>query len=268
MLWFSVDLDELPTLDRDVALFRYNRRAPFSLRDADYAGTGPGDVRAKIIALLRRHTVTDPIGRIVLTTLPRVFGYAFNPVSFFRCHRPDGSLSTLVAEVRNTMGEAHHYVLTPEPHIAPGQPVRFICDKTFYVSPFLQVRGDYEVLVRDAGNELFIQINLRQAGELVFSADMTGIGTPLDSRGLRAVALRLPWLVCTVMTRITWQAVLLYVRRKLPVYEKPNPTDAATYDVGRSKLWQRIRTAAARLASGRANPRTADPVLAMQKESL
>jgi DUF1365 family protein len=55
---------------------------------------------------------TDADGEIWLHTYPRVLGYAFKPVSFWYCHRADGTPGApCVAEVNNTFGERHCYLL-------------------------------------------------------------------------------------------------------------------------------------------------------------
>ena len=58
--------------------------------------------------------VHDADGEVWLQTLPRMFGYAFKPVSFWFAQRADGSLAAIVAEVHNTFGERHSYVLQGE----------------------------------------------------------------------------------------------------------------------------------------------------------
>ena len=42
---------------------------------------------------------------------PRVLGYVFNPVSFWWCHDRAGALRAVIAEVRNTFGEHHNYLI-------------------------------------------------------------------------------------------------------------------------------------------------------------
>ncbi len=267
MLWLYIDLDELPLLNREVALLGHNRAAFFSLWDSDYGGLGVGSLRGKVESLLVRNGVSGPIGRIMLVTLPRVLGYVFNPVSFFCCYRSDGELAALIAEVRNTVGEAHHYVLQPEnPGADGGELIRFRSTKMFYVSPFLQVRGEYEVLFEDRDDSLSLEIHLRQGQQLVFSADMSALGTPLSTRSLLAVAIRLPWTVATVISRITWQAIVMYLRKKLPMYAKPEPSSESTYQSDRNGFWHRIRVKMILLASRRSAAPLAHPRIAIQKE--
>ena len=65
-----------------------------------------GSIRDRVLVLLRRDGIQEPITRVTLLTMPRVFGYVFNPISLYRCYRSDGTLAAMVAEVHNTFGEA------------------------------------------------------------------------------------------------------------------------------------------------------------------
>ena len=56
----------------------------------------------------------DPTGwRITLVTNPRVFGYVFNPASFYLCRDAAGVLRMVIVEVHNTHLERHLYTLRP-----------------------------------------------------------------------------------------------------------------------------------------------------------
>src|SRR6202030_3395017 len=46
-------------------------------------------------------------GAIRALATPRLFGYAFNLLSVYFCHRRDGSLMAVPHEVNNTFGERH-----------------------------------------------------------------------------------------------------------------------------------------------------------------
>ena len=50
----------------------------------------------------------------MLVTLPRVFGYLFNPVSFYFCYDRHGAPVAALAEVTNTFKEMKPYFLAPE----------------------------------------------------------------------------------------------------------------------------------------------------------
>jgi len=85
-----------------------NRFNLLSFHEADH---GDGiDCLAWARSLLNSHGLVAD-GDIWLTTFPRVLGFAFKPVSFWHCHRADGALVAVLAEVNNTFGERHVYLL-------------------------------------------------------------------------------------------------------------------------------------------------------------
>lgn len=59
-------------------------------------------------------------GSIRLLTQCRVLGYVFNPISMFYCHDVHGALATVVAEVNNTFGERHLYLLDGRKNASTG----------------------------------------------------------------------------------------------------------------------------------------------------
>jgi len=81
---------------------------------------------------------TAPTGEVWLHCYPRVLGFTFKPVSFWYCHRPDGSLRAIVVEVNNTFGERHCYLLD-----TPRYGAELRATKVFHVSPFCAVEGGY-----------------------------------------------------------------------------------------------------------------------------
>ena len=98
--YWLLDLDELPEIERKLALFAHNGRNVVSFRDRDHFDGGPSAKQA-VLELV----ADDSVERVLVLTQPRVFGYVFNPVSFYWCYRADGSLSCMVAELSNTFGE-------------------------------------------------------------------------------------------------------------------------------------------------------------------
>lgn len=92
------------------------------------------------------------LARIELVTVPRLLGFVFNPVSFYFTHRSDGRPGPIVAEVNNTFGEMHAYVLDERNAKSPvvaGMAHRFVMDRQFHVSPFNNRGGSYEVHCAD-----------------------------------------------------------------------------------------------------------------------
>jgi DUF1365 family protein len=115
-----------------------NRAGLLSFHDADHGEGGP-DALAWFEDVLAREGI-EADGEVWLHTFPRVLGYAFKPVSFWYAHRRDGSLAAVLAEVNNTFGERHAYLLAG-PELGWGRELR--ARKVFHVSPFCRVEGEY-----------------------------------------------------------------------------------------------------------------------------
>ena len=207
--YLALDLDELDEVDRGLRLLSRNRRNVLSFRDADHLVPAASDVRAAI----RTHLATeglDPDGwRITLVTNVRVFGYVFNPASFFLCRDQAGELRAVVIEVHNTHGERHLYTLQ-----RPVDDTAFVAtmDKDFYVSPFIEMTGRYAVRVRDEPSRLRISINEEDAGGLLLHTSLDLVRRPLTDRVLGRMLLRHPFVTHKTIGFIHWHALRLWLR--------------------------------------------------------
>ena len=199
----------------DAALAR-NRRALLSFHDADH-GQGGADALAWVEALLAREGVADADGEIWLQTYPRVLGYVFKPVSFWYAHRRDGSLAAVLAEVNNTFGERHCYLLTG-PQLGFGR--ELVADKVFHVSPFCQVRGHYRFRFMRTPERVVARIEHDdEAGPLLLTS-VSGRLQALSAASVRRALLAMPLMSLGVTARIHWQAWRLW-RKHVPFFRKP-----------------------------------------------
>ena len=201
--------------DGDDALAR-NRRAFFGFHDADH-GAGGADALAWVEAMLARAGVDGVDGEIWLQTYPRVGGFVFKPVSFWYCHRADGSLRAVVAEVNNTFGERHCYLLD-EPGLDWGKTVS--ARKVFHVSPFCEVKGTYRFRFARAGERIVARVELDDGAGPLLLTSVSGSLEPLSAARIRATLLRMPLLTLGVVARIQWQALRLWFKR-VPWFPKP-----------------------------------------------
>jgi DUF1365 family protein len=204
-MWL-VDLDELPALDRRLRGFGYDRRAPTTIRSADHLGPRGGDLKTNLLAYLDGHGIDLAGGRVDMLTNARVLGHVFNPLSVFYCHGPAGELRCVVAEVHNTYGERHAYLLQPDD--------RHACEtgKAFYVSPFLAVGGEYRIVVPPPDERLSVQMRLQQAGAPVFQASLTGRRVPLSSPALWRAMARQPLMPARISALIRLHGLRLWAR--------------------------------------------------------
>lgn len=194
-----------------------NRRALFSFHDADHGEGGP-DALAWLDATLQREGIVAA-GEVWLLTLPRVLGYAFKPVSFWWAHRTDGSLAAVVAEVNNTFGERHCYLLEGEQACAA---------KVMHVSPFCEPRGAYRFRLHHRPERGWVQARVDhddEAGPLLHTS-IGGHLQPLTRVLVRALLWRAPGAALAVSLRIHWQALRLWLKR-VPVHRRSGETDRA-----------------------------------------
>lgn len=189
MYYVALDLDELDEVADWSWLVSRNGPNVLSLHDADHLEPPADDLRRSLADHLRAEGFEPDGWRLTLITSLRVFGYVFNPASFFLCRDSEGVLRVVVVEVHNTHGERHLYTLRPQ---GDGETFVASMDKAFYVSPFLATDGAYTVRVRDEPARLRISINHEQDGDLVLHASMDLARRRLNTRTLARMLLRYP----------------------------------------------------------------------------
>ncbi|MGI4814619.1 MAG: DUF1365 domain-containing protein [Janthinobacterium lividum] len=137
------DIDRLDALAASSRLFSRNRFNLYSFHDRDHGDGSARPLRAQVEALLARAGLTLGDGRVRLLCMPRVLGYAFNPLSVYFCYQADGKLIALIHEVNNTFGQRHTYVMPLEKPAAADALVVQSCLKRFHVSPFIGMEMRY-----------------------------------------------------------------------------------------------------------------------------
>jgi len=208
------DLDELEALDQRFRLFGYNRRAPVAFHDVDHGPCDGSDLRVWAQTEIRRAGLVVPNGPIRLLCLPRVFGFAFNPLTIWFCHDRAERLTTIIYEVRNTFGERQSYLL---PVCSQDGIVRQSCAKAFHVSPFLPVAGSYSFRLARPDDRLMVQVRHMLEGEVRLVAVQTGERRHLEDGALSLALRRFPFMTFKIVAAIHVEAARLWLKR-LPVF--------------------------------------------------
>lgn len=215
-VWYAaLDLDELGDRASLPRLVARNRPGIVAFRDDDHFDPPAADLRAAVLDHLRAEGL-DPAGwEITLVTNLRVLGYVFNPASFYLCRDASGGLAAVIVEVHNTHLERHLYTLR-RAAASGGEEARTAfragMDKAFYVSPFIDLTGRYDVRVRDEAGRLRITINEAQDGELVLHASLDLVRRRLTTRTLVRLLLRHPFVTHRTTLLIHWHAIQLWRR--------------------------------------------------------
>lgn len=188
--------------------------APFAqFRSRDHLGSPEKTIGANLRDYLAEHGVAAE-GPISMLSNAAVLGYVFNPLSLFWCHHHDGSLACIVAEVHNTYGQRHVYLLGPEAS------TKARISKEFYVSPFYPVDGEYLMSLPEPTQRAQLSIVLERAEEKPFVATVLGHRIPATRRNISRMLLDIPLAPLRVSVQIFYQGVKLWWR-KLPVQTRP-----------------------------------------------
>jgi uncharacterized protein len=202
-LWL-VDLDEIPALPRGFGwLCRFD--SADHLDRADQLDPCWRPLRDSLTDWLAERAVPRP-ARILMLANPRVLGYVFNPLSVFYCLDAAGLLTHVVAEVRNTYGGRHRYLLLPDADGAAQ------VEKAFYVSPFYPVDGYYRLRLPLPHERLLVSVALHRPGERPFTAVVTGNRRPARLW----TALRTPLATRAIMFAIKGHGITLYAKGLRP----------------------------------------------------
>lgn len=220
--FLRIPLTQLRSGRRWAGLLGINRAAVFAFHERDHGARDGSPLLPWLRRLLAEQGVDFPLGEVVLQAFPRLFGYVFNPVSFWFCHDTEGQLRAVLCEVNNTFGESHNYLvrhadLRP---IASGEVLE--ASKVFHVSPFFPVSGSYRFRFLAQPGQAGVNIEYRKDGQLALLAHVGGRARPLAAGRLLGALLRFPFMTLGVMARIHWHALLLW-RKGAIFHRKPNP---------------------------------------------
>ncbi|MCC0065249.1 MAG: DUF1365 domain-containing protein [Defluviimonas sp.] len=210
-----------PEHARTPRLMGHNRFGLIAVHDTDHGGARGAGVGAPWAwaQLAAAGIVRRPGLVLALLTQPRFLGYWFNPVSFWMLIEGD-DLIAVIAEVNNTFGQRHSYLLA-QPDLAPiTAGTRLTARKVFHVSPFQEVAGEYHFSFALHPDRIAIRI-AHDDGARGIDTAMTGPLTPLTNGAILAGIIRRPGGALRVIAEIYWHALRLKLKgahyRRKPV---------------------------------------------------
>jgi DUF1365 family protein len=215
-----IDLEELPRLLGGRLVAR--RPGLVRFRRADYLGDPAVPLDRAVRELVAARLGSAPDGRIGVLTQLRTLGHCFNPVSFYYCHRADGTLHSVVAEVTSTpWSERHAYVL-PAPAGGTSRVLHGSLPKRLHVSPFMAMDQRYDwrlTAPAPAHPTLSVHIVNVQDGATAFDATLALRRAPMTPRTLARVVARHPAATLRILALIYAHAAALAVKG-VPVHPR------------------------------------------------
>lgn len=221
MFLLLLDLDEIDALAARLRLFSRNRFNFFGFVDRDHGDKSGGSLRAYVERQLNASGIEADGGPIRLLSMPRMFGYAFNPLSVYFCHRRQGDLTAILYEVSNTFGQRHSYLIPVDDSGREGS-IEQHCDKHFYVSPFLAMDMHYRFRVGPPGDEVSIHITGSDDQGPLIVASFSGRRRRLTDATLARALLAYPLLTIKIIAAIHWEALLLWAKG-MRFHARPDP---------------------------------------------
>lgn len=230
LFMLRLDIDRIAEAAAPLRCFSWNRPNLMAFYDRDHGSGADVPLRGFVEDLLRRAGEAPPGGRIDLYTFPRVLGYVFSPISVFVAHDGAGVPRAALYEVNNTFGDRHCYAaaLARRADAAERTGVfRHVSAKTFYVSPFQKVEGEYDFRLILRHGLFALRVTNRRCGpdgktQIGHIATLRLAQRPLTDGAILRMLVALPFMTLGVISAIHWQALKLwlkgaqYVRRPRP----------------------------------------------------
>lgn len=211
VFYLLLDIDRIAELPRKLRLFSHNRFNLLSFHDRDHGALQAGQLRTWAETLLAENGVQLDGGRIRLLCMPRLFGFAFNPISLWYCEHRDGQLRAVIAEVRNTFGERHCYLLASN-----GAPLTYEGphekEKCFHVSPFFDLVGRYRFTLSEPHERLRVAIQETRESVPIFDGTVAAERRSLTDWNLLKQVLVMPLMTVKVVAGIHWEALKIWLR--------------------------------------------------------
>lgn len=203
----------------------YNKAGLYAFFDRDHGFDDNRSCLEWAQNLLVQCDISEADGEIILIAFPRIFGYVFNPVSFWLCFDKDKNIRAVIYEVRNTFGEKHVYVCVhPDRRIISKDDI-LTAQKVFHVSPFLEREGHYEFRIHHTDDNFGVWIDYYDAaGDKKLITSLAGHFTPLTKDRLSACFWRYPLVTLKAIALIHWQAIKI-ILRKIRYIDKPKQLD-------------------------------------------
>ena len=192
--------------------FSINKFNLFSLNFKDHGAKNEINPADWGRGVLNKFGVKKADGEIYLLTYPRVLGYVFNPVSFYFCEDNQGNLRAVIAEVNNTFGETHSYLIKHEDERIIEKNDEFSAEKIFHVSPFFDRAGGYKFRFVYETNKIAVFLDYHNGEEKRLATSLIGEKHPYSTAALLKNFFKFPFVTLKTIILIHFQALKIIIK--------------------------------------------------------
>ena len=218
--FFHFNPSQLESLSEKHSFFGYNQKCLLEIRDIDHLRGHPKAIQEQLTEFLGPESEHE---QTLIFTSPRYLGMAFNPVNFYFRINQEAELVRALVEVNNTFGDRHLYPLNNLKKSSDGS-YKASAEKAFHVSPFNPIAGEYHFTFKLSEQSVYLGIDLYENEQCKMKTYMQGQAHALDLKQLIRYCLTHPFdTALNAMPRILFQASVLYLRKKLKIFARPNP---------------------------------------------
>jgi len=229
----KVDLD---TIEQEVAaepLLSLNRFNWISLSFKDHGPRDGTPWRQWIDGFLVDYGIARP-ARVELICYPRILGYSFNPLAMWYAYDENNQISAVIAEVSNTFGQWHHYLLKTPTDLS-GDSIKAEADKIFHVSPFIDMQARYHFRLKRPEDQVYTYIKETRNQQAFFYASQSGQKRPLTTANLLKLLGFAPWRAIKVISLIHWWALKIWLKGG-QFHRTPKHLESVNYSHSEMKL--------------------------------
>lgn len=230
----DVDIDRLDEAACASRFFSIDGRNLVSLDTGKIGPCGASALREWAETTLGEAGIEASDCTIRLITFPKTEMFSFSPISLWLACRENEAVG-IIYEVHNTFGERHSYVsgLT-------ANPSRQTVPKSFHVSPFFGIEGEYQFTFARSETKFELLIQNVLEDKLMHAANLTLDRKPFNTWSLAGFLITAPLSGFGVWIGIHWEALKLFIK-KIRYHPKP-PVPKKVFSVARENSEPKFNT--------------------------